>query len=395
MQKREKNKILNKYLFIGFSVIIILISIFNIKPLVTGEIGTMLVLKHMPIYSDNGLNYYQANASEFGDFSQNQNLYLNSEIEKHEYLLDNLDNIIIPIEADQDKITEMKLAVDKMAEPAEKKKLQSELDLYVNHSFLKDFKLKIPVGATYKIYLKIDSVLANNKNVGIEIDNYALEKDKTGIDKEGWNYFNQIELSNGEHDFKLYVGNELMNYINSGDIVLSAENLTEPIQTPQLEYKQINPTKYIVNVHQASESFPLIFSESFHSGWKIYVKPALADQGTGKFVSDNNQGTIQNENLDSGHFYDIFLRNPVLSDKHFLVNGFANAWWIDVEELEKQDIIKKRADGTYDFSIIIEFEPQKYFYLGLGISGVTLLGCLSYLGFTLLNNSRFFGRRKK
>jgi len=340
------------------------------------------------IYSDNGLNYYQSNESEFGDFSQNQNLYLNSEIEKHENLLGNLSNIIIPIEADPNKIAEMKLAVDKMTELIEKKKLQSDLDLYTNNSFLKDFKLKIPAKAIYKIYIKKDSVLANNKNIGVKIDSYVLEKDEMGIDKEGWSYFNQVELDKREYGFNLYVGNELTDYINSGDIILSAENLVEPIQTPQLEYKQINPTKYIVNVHQASQSFPLIFSESFHPDWKIYVQSVLADQGAGKFVSENNQGTIQNENLDSGHFYDIFSRKPVLSDKHFMVNSFANAWWVDLNEVCGLDfrlrgndkaVCIKNVDGTYDFSIIIEFEPQKFFYIGLFISGLTLISCIGYL----------------
>ncbi|MDP2946956.1 MAG: hypothetical protein Q8N88_02480, partial [Nanoarchaeota archaeon] len=348
------------------------------------------------IYSDSGFNYYQSNESEFGDFSQNQSLYLNSEIEKHKYLLGNLSNIIISIEADPNKIAEMKSAVDKMIEPAEKKKLQNDLDLYVNNSFLKDFKLKIPAKATYKIYIKKDSVLANNKNIGVKIDSYLLGKDETGIDKEGWNYFNQIELDKGEYDFKLYVGNELVDYINSGDIVLSAEDLTEPIQTPQLEYKQINPTKYIINVHQASESFPLIFSESFDPGWKVYpaelkVESYQVIKSGSKFISENNQGTIQNENLDGGKFYDLLFRKPVLDDKHFLVNGFANAWWVDTAQLCESKVESgklksgegnscvRNADGSYDFSVTIEFEPQKYFYLGLGISGITLLSCIGYL----------------
>jgi len=30
--------------------------------------------------------------------------------------------------------------------------------------------------------------------------------------------------------------------------------------------------------------------------------------------------------------------------------------------------------------LIIEFQPQRLFYIGLGISLATLLGCLGYLG---------------
>jgi len=305
---------------------------------------------------------------------------------------ENVNNVLISIIADPNKIAEMKSVVDKTADAKEQKKLQSDLDLYANNLFFKDFKLQIPVKAKYRIYFKKDSALANNANVGVKIGNRAFLKDDQEAGREGWNYFNQAELDKGEYSFKVYVDNVLIDAINSGDIVLSAENLTDPIQSPQLEYKQINPTKYIVNVHGASESFPLIFSESFHPGWKIY--PVKSPTGRGlpsaefnrvnvvqgdKFISDNNQGTIQNENLNGGKFYDLLFRKSILDDKHFMVNGFANAWWIDIEELEKQGIIKRNKDGSYDFSVSIEFYPQKFFYIGLLISGITLLGCIGYL----------------
>jgi len=333
------------------------------------------------IYSESGLNYYQTNTSEFGDFTKNQNFYLNSDIEKNNYLLNNTANIIAPVEADQNKILEMNLVIDNTEDSKEKKRLQSGLDFYISNSFFKDFKLKIPIKATYEIYFKKDSVLANNKNVSVKIGDQVLAKDKVVVSKNGWEYFNQVDLDEGEYDLKLYTGDVQMDYVNSGDVVFSAEDLVKPIITPKLEYKQVNPTKYIVNVSGASESFPLIFSESFHSKWKIYVQSELISQGEGSFVSENNQGTIQNENLAGGRFYDIFFRKPVLNDKHFVINNFANAWWMDVDVLEQSGIIKKQANGTYDFSVVIEFEPQKYFYVGLGISGITLLGCLGYLGY--------------
>lgn len=304
------------------------------------------------------------------------------------YLFNELDNIIIPVEPNPDYLSAQQLVVDKTTDPAEKKKLQNELDLYASKTFIKDYRLSIPSPATYKIYFKKDSILANNLNTSVKINDRVLKKDELGKETEGWNYFSQVELDKGEYDLKLYIGETLINAINSGDIVLAAENLVDPIKTPELEYRQINPTKYIVNVTNASESFPLIFSESYHPAWKIYVAPDLAGQGTGQFISENNQGTVQNDNLNGGHFYDLMFRKPVLDDKHLLINGFANAWWIDINELAKQGKITKNADGTYNFSVYIEFEPQKYFYIGLGISGITLIGCLTYLGWD-------FVRRRK
>jgi len=80
------------------------------------------------------------------------------------------------------------------------------------------------------------------------------------------------------------------------------------------------------------------------------------------------------------------------------VNGFLNAWFVDVDELcdgvgksadglhssaetmEPTSCVRN-ADGSYDIEMVIEFFPQRWFYLGLLISGTTLLGCLGYLGY--------------
>jgi hypothetical protein len=51
-----------------------------------------------------------------------------------------------------------------------------------------------------------------------------------------------------------------------------------------------------------------------------------------------------------------------------LVNGYANAWHINPKEIRKED-----------FTVTLYFRPQSYFYMGLTISGLTLLGCMGYL----------------
>jgi len=256
----------------------------------------------------------------------------------------------------------------------------------------------------------------------------------------------------------------------------------EEIETPILEFKKINPTKYIIRVHQAKDSFPLVFSESFHKGWRAYIaqvqsgklesykvesrklenykilegneedqatkeelagfieKGWVSTLGDGKekeikhynyengkrildhiekykidFISKNFQGTIQNNNLPSGHIWDTWLASKLGSSKvesdkvksnkvkdifvlnenviqlpeenHLMANGYANSWWIDLKKVCKveSDKVKgfclKNPDGTYDFELIVEFWPQRLFYWGLLISGMTLFGCFGYLGY--------------
>ena len=224
--------------------------------------------------------------------------------------------------------------------------------------------------------------------------------------------------------------------------------------TPVIEFKKINPTKYRVIIHHAMDNFPLVFSESFHDGWKTYLvadkKSALNfnpadykildgngdDQaslaelksylaggyisalGNGQeknikhlkwvdnkevfayneqykidFISKSFQDTIQNDNLAPGSFYETWFKKPVADNQnHLMVNGYANSWNINPTELCGAPVGKalcvRNADGSYDLELVVEFWPQRLFYIGLFISGATLFGCLGYLGWDLVRRRK-------
>ena len=54
---------------------------------------------------------------------------------------------------------------------------------------------------------------------------------------------------------------------------LETFNFKNVIQTPQIEFKKINPTKYRLRIHGAKSDFPLIFSETYHNDWRLYLVP--------------------------------------------------------------------------------------------------------------------------
>ncbi|MCX6763192.1 MAG: hypothetical protein NTZ97_00440, partial [Candidatus Moranbacteria bacterium] len=327
-----------------------------------------------------------------------------------------------------------------------------------------------------------------------------------------------------------------MEYAKSVD---SEESI--PQGKPVLEFKKINPTKYRIRVHGATGVFPLVFSESFHEGWKSYLvkndevkiplnlpfkkgedwvnnykildgnedpknksgifsgagdpshKSGISDgvnqalknykildgnsedqankdelasyiqngwvttlgpsdfskklEGAreikhmkwvdGKevldyvekynidFISKNFQGTIQNDNLPSGNFYETWLAGNMNDPKnksgifsgasfawndkvkeispvnHLMANGYANSWVIDTEKLCKDNpnmcVIRRTSCGIsqdescipqdkYDFEMVVEFWPQRLFYIGLFISGMTLLSCIGYLIYNYRRN---------
>lgn len=105
-------------------------------------------------------------------------------------------------------------------------------------------------------------------------------------------------------------------------VVLKGERRT----IPQASFRKINPTKYIVDVKGAAESYYLVFSESFSPDWKAHVQ-----------------------------------QKPIAESQHLVVNGFANGW----------EIGPKDSKGKTDYIIIVEYWPQRLFYIGAIISGLT------------------------
>ncbi|MFZ5799976.1 MAG: alpha-(1-_3)-arabinofuranosyltransferase domain-containing protein [Candidatus Omnitrophota bacterium] len=107
--------------------------------------------------------------------------------------------------------------------------------------------------------------------------------------------------------------------------IASASASREPVF---LEYKKINPTRYLVRLKSGSDLW-LVFNENYDRGWRCRI-------------------------------------DSVYLSEHYMANGYANAWWIPTQ-------------GGKSFEVIIEYAPQQYFewgvvifLLGLSVAGVYL-----------------------
>jgi len=160
-----------------------------------------------------------------------------------------------------------------------------------------------------------------------------------------------------------------------------------PSQKPKIIFKKINRTKYEVKVNKAGEPFWLVFNESFHRQWKLYlthpVKPLRAngtDSPKSKAHSQFDDIVAEYPKLgvkEAKHIMkftprDIkYLFRKPLDAEHCSANKYANGWLIDPQGMNLPE----------DFSLVIFFLPQALFYLGLLISGFTFAGCIMYLGY--------------
>jgi len=144
---------------------------------------------------------------------------------------------------------------------------------------------------------------------------------------------------------------------------------SESDNTHLIEFKKINPTKYQINVREANTPFILVFSESFHPGWKAYIESVPIEIGDfvrelNKFNLKESKYNIRVTPADIGYLF----KSPIAESRHFMVNGYANAWYVDPGEVEKEE-----------FTLTLYFKPQSYFYIGLIISGLTIVGCIGFL----------------
>jgi hypothetical protein len=112
-------------------------------------------------------------------------------------------------------------------------------------------------------------------------------------------------------------------------------------QSPTIVFQKINPTQYRLKVSGAKDPFKLVFSESYHRGWKAYVNQAPIQNQDEEIVADYFDGQIKQMESKNSFLINDFLgtgkRKPIPEERHTKVNGFANVWEILPEDADDLD----------------------------------------------------------
>jgi hypothetical protein len=119
----------------------------------------------------------------------------------------------------------------------------------------------------------------------------------------------------------------------------------------EVNYRRINPTRYLITA-TADGPFWLVFSESYHPQWRAYLRQNAPMKGRERFALLS------------------WLRDRGRKEigEHYIVNGYANCWYIDPSRTGGQTPGSKSAQ----MEIIIEFLPQRALELGILLSGFFL-----------------------
>lgn len=124
-----------------------------------------------------------------------------------------------------------------------------------------------------------------------------------------------------------------------------------PHDFSQVSYKKVASYQYEIKVSHLKEKRKLVFLDPYHKLWELNFK------------------------LDNTTF---------IKGSHDLVFDYANGWVMDPENIKQifpEKYYQKNSDGSIDLDLVLYFEPEKYIFPGALVSGITLLGCLAYLGY--------------
>lgn len=122
---------------------------------------------------------------------------------------------------------------------------------------------------------------------------------------------------------------------------------------PDITFQKIKSGKFEVTVKNANTSFEMVLMEPFNRLWNVY------------FTHNNNR--------------------KIINTKPTLKYDYGNSWVIDTQGLANQypEFVKKEVDGSYSFTLEIEFWPIRVTFPAFIFSGVAMLVSVVYIFFRL------------
>lgn len=193
--------------------------------------------------------------------------------------------------------------------------------------------------------------------------------------------------NNNYSNVESYIENHFNKFLENDNYVIyeTFAGSRSVISSLKTRYQKINPTKYKLYLKDLKYQQNLSFFQSFHNNWKLYLKPSPINFWCNPIEYYENTKTTECEHTQKffeGEELFYLYKKPIFDSSHYLAHEYANGWTIDPEYIKQnfsKEYYKENPDGSIDIELVLYFKPQSYFYLGLIISGTTMLGCFGYL----------------
>jgi hypothetical protein len=327
--------------------LIAILFLWNVKPIITGEIGTLFISRHVPndylVLRDFILKQDEFFRTFWTPTDSRWGIYTNQnpKISNIFVVGNNWKNLTENYNKNTKLVQDQIINVFKL----------SFIDNLMDISSIK--------------YIIIP--LQDKKNDDDFFIYYGGDKDPN-IRQWYINQFGKVKwlkkIDIGTQDLIVY---ENANYKDHIYLTKKQESIYVNIEAENVDYEFVNPTEYKISLKNIKENTYLNFSEKYHPDWSLRI---------GKF----------------NWFSVLINKNYFLGDKYHLENDAGLTSFLIDSNYIKQNFPKEdyteNPDGSIDVELTLYFKPQSYFYLGLIISGTTLLGCLGYLGYDFVNRRR-------
>jgi hypothetical protein len=168
-----------------------------------------------------------------------------------------------------------------------------------------------------------------------------------------------------------------------------------------LSFYSVNPSLYRAGIERLRGSRTITFKEATHSGWSLYLTPLgrLKQAPTIKtFGKDQTKELKPQYAFGLGEALFLAGRNESIRRSSSRADRASNSWTIDAASIKKNypaGYFKTNSDGSVDIEVAVFFRPQRDFYLGLILSLVTLAGCLVYFIVSFLGRQETSGGEER
>lgn len=337
-----KWKLFGKY---TLTICIAALALWNAKPIITGEIGTLFIPKEIPKDIITTKDFIFDQEEFFRTFWIHPSGRWNLATNNHPM-----------IDAETIMRTDWKEYLPYQFTPR-----GNEGEVVMNNMNTQRMDVLLDLSSVKYVMLLLDDQ---------ETDDYIINS----LGKSG-DYFVD-GLNKIEYLKKIDIGTEQILVFENLDFrphiyaTSQRESLTknQELRTKSLSYEMINPSEYKVKISNISNPVFFNFTDNFHPSWKMRVGEfhwTSVISSNGYFVSD------------SAH-----TKNAI---------GF-NEFALDPEKICKEFGCKRNNDGSYDIEMTLYFAPQAYLYLGIIISGTTFVGIIGGLLYTIVRNKRKNGK---
>jgi len=181
-------------------------------------------------------------------------------------------------------------------------------------------------------------------------------------------------------NFSLVYENEVFEVYENPDFspLLEAQNL---------EYRELSPIKYLLEVKNISKDEALVFRQNFDPGWTLYRLDSQSQGACSSGIDLRSSLAVEcgvESQLGSILDFDLLRRERVFGGSSTKTSESFNAWTLSLDEIREfsqSESVSVSEDGSYNLSLLLYYKPQLLYSASFLISFGYLVALILYLVF--------------